>query len=148
MNRVIQVILIIATFTSCNSSDLSDPCASLLLINQENLDKTKTRIQNNDPALKPAFDQLIIDAEKVLSQGPFTVTDKEKLPPSGDRHDYASYSRYWWPDPDQPDGLPYIRKDGETNPASQSLKESDRQRIGALGRNSEILGLAYYFTGD
>ncbi len=23
---------------------------------------------------------------------------------------------YWWPDPEQPDGLPYIRRDGEVNP--------------------------------
>ena len=96
----------------------------------------------------PVFSQHIKDAEVALKEGPFSVTDKEKLPPSGDKNDYASYSRYWWPDPNQADGLPYIRRDGETNPASQSLKESDRQRIGALGENTEILGLAYYLTGD
>ncbi|MFY0631752.1 MAG: alginate lyase family protein [Flavobacteriaceae bacterium] len=75
------------------------------------------------------------------------MTNKEKLPPSGDKHDYSSYSRYWWPNPNQPGGLPYIRRDGETNPNSQSLKYSDRQRIGALGLNTETLGLAYYLTG-
>ena len=31
---------------------------------------------------------------------------------------------------------------------SQSLDASDRQRIGALGENTEALGLAYYFTGE
>ncbi len=69
------------------------------------------------------------------------------MAPSGDKHDYASYSRYWWPDPNKPNGLPFVRKDGETYPGSQSPKESDRPRIGALGVNTETLGLAYYFTG-
>lgn len=32
-----------------------------------------------------------------------TVTDKTVPPPSGDRHDYVSYARYWWPDPAQPE---------------------------------------------
>jgi len=81
-----------------------------------------------------------------LKKGPFTVTNKDKPAPSGDIHDYASYSRYWWPDPNSPNGLPYIRKDGETNPESQSLKESDRQRLGALAKHTEALALAYYFT--
>ena len=34
----------------------------------------------------------------------------------GGAGDYSSYGDYWWPDPDQSDGLPYIRRDGETNP--------------------------------
>lgn len=48
----------------------------------------------------------------------FTVIDKTLLPPSGDAHDYASFGPYWWPDSSKPDGLPYIRRDGETNPTS------------------------------
>jgi alpha-glucosidase (family GH31 glycosyl hydrolase) len=117
------------------------------MMDAEYLDNAKSRIGENDSSFKYAFEQLIRDAEKALQEGPFSVTDKEKLPPSGDKHDYASYSRYWWPDPNTPDGLPYIRKDGETYPGSQSLTESDRPRIGALGLNAETLGLAYYFTG-
>jgi len=122
--------------------------ASTILMDGKILAQTKMRIEKNDPKLKSALDQLIAEADAALLEGPWSVTDKEKLPPSGDKHDYASYSRYWWPDPEKPDGLPYIRRDGETNPASQSLKESDRQRIGPLGINTETLGLAYYFTGD
>ena len=33
-------------------------------------------------------------------------------------------------------------------PKVKSLDASDRQRIGALGENTEALGLAYYFTGE
>jgi len=75
------------------------------------------------------------------------VTNKQKVAPSGDKHDYASYSRYWWPDPGKPDGLPYIRRDGQTNPDSQSANESDRKRIEKIGFHTETLGLAYYLTG-
>jgi len=111
------------------------------------LEKTKKLLKNKDPKLTPAYNQLMEEAEAVLKESPFSVTDKKKLPPSKDKHDYASYSRYWWPDPNKPDGLPYIRRDGETNPNSQSLDYSDRQRLGAFGFNTETLGLAYYFTG-
>ena len=119
-----------------------------ILMDGELLAKTKIRITNRDPELKPAFDTLIAEADEALVDGPYSVTDKEKVPPSGDRHDYASYGRYWWPDPNQPDGLPYIRRDGETNPDSQSPRESDRSRIESLSINTETLGLAYYLTGN
>jgi len=32
--------------------------------------------------------------------------EKELVPPSGDKHDYMSIGPYWWPDPQQPNGLP------------------------------------------
>ncbi len=79
---------------------------------------------------------------------PYSVTSKTQLAPSGIKNDYASYSRYWWPDSTTSDGLPYIRKDGETNPDSQDPKKSDRPRIGQFAQASETLGLAYYFTGE
>jgi hypothetical protein len=42
--------------------------------------------------------------------------DKTKTPPSGDKHGYLSEALYWWPDPSKQDGMPYIRRDGETIP--------------------------------
>lgn len=35
-----------------------------------------------------------------------SVVDKPEPPPGGEIHDYASLSKYNWPDPDKPDGLP------------------------------------------
>ncbi len=140
----LMATLIIVVSGACK---LDDDSAATILIDAEYLAKTKTQIRKDDPKLMNAFEQLIKDADKALKEDPYSVTDKEKLPPSGDKHDYASYSRYWWPDPDKADGLPYIRRDGETYPASQSLDESDRPRIGSLGLNTETLGLAYYLTG-
>lgn len=122
--------------------------APTILMDSNILEHTRTRLEKGDPKLKPAMDQLIAEANVALGEGPFSVTDKESTAPSGDKHDYASYSRYWWPDPKKSDGLPYIRRDGETNPDSQSLAKSDRQRIGAMGFNTETLGLAYHLTGN
>lgn len=132
----------------CTTKEVEISAVETILIDADYLASTKKRIQENDPSIKFALEQLIHEAEIVLNQGPYSVTHKEKLPPSGDKHDYASYSRYWWPDPNKEDGLPYIRKDGETNPESQNLKASDRPRIGAMGSNSETLGLAYYLSGE
>jgi len=80
---------------------------------------SKTRIERGDTQLKPALDKLIKEADAALRDGPYSVTDKQKVAPSGDKHDYASYGRYWWPDSSKPNGLPYIRRDGKTNPDSQ-----------------------------
>jgi hypothetical protein len=59
--------------------------------------------------------RLRAEAEKRIKEGPWTVTSDR---PRGeiDPHDYYSEAPYWWPDPDHPDG-PYIRKDGQVNPA-------------------------------
>lgn len=125
-----------------------DVVPQTILMDAETLAQTKMRIEKGDPELQPALDELLAKADAALLEGPYSVTDKEVVPPSGDKHDYASYSRYWWPDPEKEDGLPYIRRDGETNPDSQSLKASDRQRIEVIGTHNEALGLAYYFTGE
>src|SRR4051812_36496088 len=68
------------------------------------------------------------------------------LPPSGDKHDYYSLSPYWWPDSTKPDGLPYVRHDGVTNP--ESKRDLDQPRVATLGEHVRDLSLAYYLTGD
>jgi hypothetical protein len=97
--------------------------------------------------IDPAYRQLLRDADKALRAPLVAVTDKQTLlPPSGDRHDYFSLSPYWWPDPAKANGLPYIRRDGETNP--ESKRDLDQPRIAAMGANVQTLALAYYFTGE
>ena len=142
-----SLIALLMLFVTGQVSAQNIDLTPTLLIDSERLAITKVQLEKGDPSLQAAFNQLMIDADKALRKGPFSVTDKTQLPPSGNKNDYASYSRYWWPDPAKADGLPYIRRDGETYPGSQSLTASDRRRIGALGETTEALGLAYYFTG-
>lgn len=70
---------------------------------------------------------------------------KEKTPGSGDKHDYMSQARYFWPDPSKPDGLPYVNRDGLSNPEILTL---DRERLGQTADRIKTLSLAYYLTGD
>jgi hypothetical protein len=106
----------------------------------------RERLAQGDKALKPAFDRLRADADEALQLKPVSVMDKTRTPPSGNKHDYISQAPYFWPDATKPDGLPYIRKDGERNPEVD--RGTDRPAIGRLLGAVNVLSLAYYFTGN
>ena len=111
------------------------------------LESNKTKISNKDPEVINAYKQLIKDADKkALAFGPVSVMEKTGLPPSGDKHDYMSLAPYHWPDPSKTDGLPYIRKDGQTNPEVKDYP--DKENMPKLCENVYILGLAYYFSEE
>lgn len=112
------------------------------------LEKARQALAAGDPVLGGALKKLRQDAEKALLIAPGAVTEKQKLPPSGDAHDYMSLAPYFWPDPSKPKGLPYLRKDGEVNPESRDLAANDTLRLRALGTTAETLALAYAFTGE
>lgn len=112
----------------------------------DGLETVKAQVVH-DPASVPAYGRLIADANAALDAGPWSVTGKTRMPPSGDVHDYMSLAPYWWPDPKKPDGLPYIRRDGEVDPERDG-DAYDRTRLGEMADAVEALGLAYYLTGD
>jgi hypothetical protein len=70
--------------------------------------------------------------------------DKVQTPPSGSKHDFFSMSPYWWPDTTKPNGLPYIRRDGERNPECDII--SDPSQISEIIHAVETLTVAYYIT--
>lgn len=120
---------------------------AVFALNRDALAQARTRLQKGDAALQLAYAQLIQDAQKALRAPLISVTQKSTLlPPSNDKHDYFSLSPYWWPDPSKPDGLPYIRRDGQTNP--ESKRDLDQPRVAAMGYNTHTLALAYYFSGN
>jgi hypothetical protein len=94
----------------------------------------------------PALDQLRSDADTALKQAPLSVTLKSIKPPSGDKHDYLSLAPYWWPDPATPNGLPYIRRDGQVNPEIQQVQ--DHKNMDRVISATHTLAMAYYFFGD
>jgi hypothetical protein len=65
-------------------------------------------------------------AAGAMRQGPWSVTYHRPggLNVAAGPHDYVSEGPYWWPDPKNPTG-PYIRKDGERNPARFMGNRSD-----------------------
>ncbi len=112
------------------------------------LTKAKTQLAAGDKQLAKALKKLVADADKALAEAPPSVVNKDKLPPSGDKHDYMSIAPYFWPNPDTKDGLPYVRHDGKVNPESRDPKANDSPGIKIMGDNVETLALAYYFTGN
>jgi hypothetical protein len=117
----------------------------LIILDAENLIYSKEKIINKDPATVEIFEKLCKDADKDLQKGPFSVVQKETLPPSGDIHDFMSLGPFWWPDTTKSDGLPYIRRDGIVNPERYLY---DNVSLGAMDTAITALSLAYYFSGE
>jgi len=118
----------------------------VFLLDGKQLQTTKQRIHDGDKTLIPAVKKLEADAKKVLDGGTYSVTSKEIAPPSGDKHDYMSQAPYFWRNPNTPNGLPYIRKDGERNPEINKI--TDHQTMDKMVAGVETLALAYYFKDD
>ena len=124
----------------------STNASTLLLLDKDNLDQIKAKIDTQDPFVMPAYQTLISKAEKTLSMDRLSVVDKSLTPPSQDKHDYMSLGPYFWPNPKTKDGYPYIRRDGKVNP--NALIDSDSPRLVRLANALETLALAYYYTNN
>lgn len=105
---------------------------------------TRELVKSQSSKVMPAYKRLIEDADRMLKKDLYSVMDKEKIPPSGDKHDYLSISIYSWPNPKTKNGLPYITKDGEVNP--ESKKGTNAQAMVNMCESSFTLALAYYLS--
>ena len=121
------------------------PMERLCLLDPSRIAGTRERLRSGDKGLARSLRNLCETADEAMQTAPYSVMDKRAIPPSGDKHDYMSLGTYWWPNPDTPDGLPYIRRDGERNPEGYEL---DHFRIVKLCRDCSILAYAFYFTGN
>ena len=78
---------------------------------------------DNNIILKHALKQILSEAQSLLTMKPTSVVNKGELPPSGDIHDFLSLSPYRWPNPTKKDGLPYMFRDGYTNPEIYAIPD-------------------------
>jgi len=145
----LTVVLMIFAFQNCqnNSAPSSSKDIKGIFVDFTETEKVKKRILRKDQFFLPAYTELINKAELAMTQGPFSVVDKKRIPPSGDKHDYLSMGPYWWPDPSKADGLPYIRKDGEVNPETRG-ENVDTDTKNKMANNVETLTWAFYFSGE
>src|SRR5262245_2101066 len=118
----------------------------VFILDAKQLAQAKERLHDGDQEFAPALQKLERDAQKALASGPFTVISKAVTPPSGDKRDYMSQAPYFWPDPKSPNGLPYIRRDGERNPEIEKI--NNHRVLDQLEAAVETLALAYYLKGD
>jgi hypothetical protein len=123
----------------------------LLLMQEARLGQLKSAYAGKEhpnlpPEAKAIATKIVKEADKRLGKPVITITENENLQASKDPHDYFSIGRYFWLDPSKPDGLPWINRDGETNP--NAVKASDEKKLGEMIHAVEYLALAYYLTGD
>ncbi|CAE7221817.1 unnamed protein product [Rhizoctonia solani] len=97
-------------------------------------------------------------AKQIAGQGPWAVTSKTMLPPSGDKHDFMSLRPYFWPDCSGVGNTtrltdkqiyttcPYVRRDGEFNPDVRMV--NDTGAFQAMADSIFYNALAWSFTKD
>src|SRR5690348_1130570 len=142
--RRCQLLIIASLTAACAHAASFTNLPDVIYADPHALAAAKSAYAAGDKPLKPAFDHLFADAAKALKARPTTVMDKNRVPPSGDKHDFISQAPYFWRDTNSPDGE-YIRHDGERNP--ESGKDSDAGHLGQMCSNVHTLALAYYFSG-
>ncbi|MCF7973498.1 MAG: alginate lyase family protein [Phycisphaerae bacterium] len=90
-------------------------------------------------------DRILRLANEALNTAPISLTHYKARYSEGGLHDFYSNGDYWWPDPDKEDGLPYIQRDGQSNPDNFSAHRLALRRM----RNAVTsLACAYSVTGE
>ena len=137
-------IVVVYELSSVIQLPAADERPRVFILQPDGLMEMRKRIQARDSLVLPAFEKLKRDADRALDAGTFSVTQKDILPPSKDKHDYMSIAPYWWPNPNSANGLPYVRRDGRSNPERD--KAPDRKNLDAMIKNVITLAQGYFFT--
>ena len=90
-------------------------------------------------------DRILKQASLALSEAPVFITASRAKLSEGGPNDFYSNGDYWWPDTNQPDGLPYIQRDGQSNPGNFS---DHRAAMRKMRDAVAALGAAYKLTSD
>jgi hypothetical protein len=116
-------------------------------------DAARERFQLLFPATsQPRLDVAAIDRERILKAAQaalalpqISITEFPAKFSEGGLNDYYSNGDYWWPDPTKTNGLPYIQRDGQTNP-----ENFNRHRLALRQLRDAVaaLGAAYKITGE
>lgn len=136
--RALPCLFLIILFSFGYSVQAQPP--ALYLVSGKTAEKAKS---NASPENIAKLKKL---ADKLVAKQFGSVVDKNFTPPCGNMHEYMSMARYYWPDPTKPDGKPYIKKDGQKNPANDLI--SDDKNFDDLVDAVHDLSWAYYFTGE
>ena len=84
-------------------------------------------------------------ADAALALEPITITKFRARLSDGGPNDFYSNGDYWWPNPNTTNGLPYVQRDGQTNPENFL---DHRRCIAKLRDAAAALGAAYKITAD
>ena len=146
--RFLLAVLLSFLPISASRPVVAQQSPAVLLLDATALLDAQNAARAGDPHIQAALNELRKQADRALTRGPYTVTQKSVPPPSGDVHDYTSLSIYWWPDASSPTGLPYVLQDGVRNPEVDDATRFDLGTALRMVDDVESLSLAYFLTGD
>jgi hypothetical protein len=101
--------------------------------------------RSSGSSIAGALASLRTSADSALTKGPWSVTDTPLAATGQTKRTYATLARYWWPNPTTSDGLPYVRKDGQTNP--QVANYPDESYLNSTINTASALAHAYSLLG-
>ncbi|WP_226066930.1 alginate lyase family protein [Dickeya zeae] len=140
-------LLLCGLMVSADAASVKTDNSAYVFLHADSLAQVKQQLRNQAvPAQRQlAYQQLLRAADSAMKKPDLTVTQKLSIPPGGDRHDYLSLAAYWWPSPQQKDGLPWVRHDGKVNPATKG-EQTDAVRLATFTDRVHVLALAWYFS--
>jgi Alginate lyase len=104
------------------------------------------------PLPKISFEMAIVDrgrilklADQALTLRPPAITDHRATNSAGGLHDFFSQADYEWPNPTTANGLPYVNRDGESNP---NVFGYHRMAMRDMKDAVAALAAAYALTGE
>jgi len=148
MHSLLSMVLALGLWAVPAANAANAPDSSpLWTLDPQSLSQTHQKILAADPAILPAYQALQERASKALRAPYRSVVNKTLTPPSGSKNDYMSMGPYWWPNPNTPNGLPYIQRDGQRNPESHG-SALDADNLQDMAKDSLDLALMYRFTQD
>jgi hypothetical protein len=100
-----------------------------------------------EPASVASIDRprILKAAEAALELKSISVTDSRAKLSEGGPNDFYSNGDYWWPNPATADGLPYVQRDGQSNP---DIFSQHRMAVRQLNQSVAALAAAYQITAD
>lgn len=139
---VICVLMVAPVVAQQTATPVQEPIAAPATVEMDGAFLARVKA-HPEPAITSA---VRMDAEWEMHVGPYSVMDKQDVPPSGSKHDYMSLAPYWWPNPDSKNGLPFVRRDGRVNP--ERYKVPDDREFNETRNAAHALALGYYYTGN
>jgi len=110
------------------------------------------RIDAAEPVRQSIVDVAAVDRSRILNAAaaalqvqPITITKFRAKLSEGGANDFYSNGDYWWPNPKTTNGLPFVQRDGQTNP--ENFIEH-RHCVMQLRDAVAALGAAYKITGE
>jgi hypothetical protein len=125
---------------------------SLRVVQPASADDSGVASPVKNPPLKTSFEIAAIDRDRILKLAgqaltlkPPAITDQVATNSAGGLHDFYSQADYAWPNPTNQTGLPYITRDGESNPGTFS---HHRMAMRDMKDAVAALAAAYALNGD